>query len=208
MDESLPQNPVEVVAEGGSYLKRHFVAFLLVSTVIILVGAYFPQILTRLGLRPPQKTEIVVAEPMVAHKTYDSVLQSGPFQCPTVSLFCQRDGRYDQNGLAGSLPAGSAILAAFDGVAEGIPSFHPKPDGSKEEFTLVLLTNKERGLQVVYYFKGTAIAREDVRPGDAIGQTTGEPLAFMGNKPFVFQLVRFGQDGGKTAQLSGKDFKP
>lgn len=207
MDTNLPTAPVEVISESGSFLKRNFIAFLFVSTTIILVAAYFPQILTRLGLRPPQKTEIVVAEPLVAHKPYDATLQSGPFKCPTTGLFCQRDGRYDQNGLAGSLPAGTPILAAFDGIAEGIPSFHPKPDGSKEEFTLVLLTNKEKGLQAVYYLKGTAIAHEDVKPGESIGQTSGEPLTFMGNDQFVFQLVRFGQDGGKTAQLSSKDFE-
>lgn len=199
--------PVQTVAEGGSFLKRNFVAFLIFSMLTILTAAYFPQILSKLGLGPKEPVELVFAQPVIPHKDFPAKMQSGPFVCPTVTGFCSRDGKYAGGMLSGTLSAGSPILAAFDGTAQGLASFSPKPDGSKEEYTLVLLTNKERGLSAMYYFKGTGIAFEEVKAGDAVGQTNGQTLSFMGNNSFVFKLNKVTASGEEAVELSSKDFK-
>lgn len=206
MDTKLPE-PVEVVAEGGSFLKRNFIAFLFVSTAIILLAAYSPQILSRLGLGPKEPVELIYAEPVIPHKDFPAKMQAGPFNCPTITEFCSRDGKYAGGMLSGTLSAGSPLIAAFDGTAQGLPSFSPKSDGSKEEYTLVLLTNKERGLNAMYYFKGTGIAFEQVKAGDAVGQTNGQTLSFMGNNSFVFKLNKVSSAGEEALELSNKDFK-
>ncbi len=206
MDTNLPQ-PVEAVVEGSSFLKRNFVAFLLVSMAIILVAAYSPQIITKLGLRQAKKAELVFAEPVIPRQDFPAKMQSGPFKCPTIAQFCTRDGKYSGGMLSGTLSSGSPLVAAFDGTAQGLPSFSPKTDGSKEEYTLVLLTNKERGLSAMYYYKGTGIAFENVKAGAAVGQTNGQTLNFMGNNSFVFKLSKVTATGQEEVQLSGKDFK-
>lgn len=208
MDTNLPTAPVEVISEGSSFLKRNFIAFLIFSMAIILLAAYSPQILTKLGLRPKEPVELIYAEPVIPRKDFPAKMQSGPFACPTVAEFCTRDGKYTGGMLSGTLQGGSPLLAAFDGTAQGLPSFPPKSDGSKGEYTLVLLLNKERGLTARYYFKGTGIAFENVRAGDAIGQTNGQTLSFMGNNSFVFKLSKVTAMGQEEVALSAKDFKP
>ena len=173
---------------------------LIILGALVFVFAAATIIFTRLGFNPPKKVEIVFAPPVIPRQNFDQKLQTGPFACPTVAQFCATDGKY-------KVPSSSPLFAAFDGKVTGIPSFSPKADGLKEDFTLVLLVNKERGLQALYYFKGKGINQKQVKEGEAIGEVSGQPLSFMDNNSFVFKLMRVNENGEETAKLSNSDFK-
>ena len=194
MDTQLPSQPP--VPQEGSKIASLFSQKLIILGALVLVFIAVTIILTRLVLKPPKKVEIVFAPPVIPRQNFDQKLQAGPFTCPTAAKSCATDGKYT-----------GPLFAAFDGQATSIPSISPKADGSKEEFILVLLINKERGLQALYYFKGEGNSNGQVKEGEAIGEVSGQPLLFMDNNSFVFKLMRVTANGEETAKLSKKDFK-
>ncbi|MCL5411892.1 MAG: hypothetical protein M1150_04145 [Patescibacteria group bacterium] len=184
--------------------------------VVILVLSYFGpnsvnQFLSSLSNVFPKSTpkpEVKIAEPLIPLKNYNKNLQNGPFSCPTIFSLCEKDGVYKNNSLSGKIGNGSPVFAAFEGEAEALSSTHPKSDGTTENFNLLILINKERGLQANYYFKGKATAKKTtVKESDNIGTVNGEPISFMENQSFVFKLIKTTQEGGKIASLSAQDFR-
>ncbi len=187
---------MDTVPQEGSKIASLFSQKLIILGALVLVFIVAAIILTRFGFNRTKKVEIIFAPPVIPRQNFDQKLQAGPFTCPTVGKSCVTDGKYT-----------GSLLAAFDGQVTSIPSFHPKADGSKEEFILALLINKERGLQALYYFKGEGVSNGQIKEGEAIGEVSGQQLSFMDNNSFVFKLTRTTASGEETVKLSKKDFK-
>lgn len=215
MDPSVPtpQNEPFFLSFKKKSLSPIIIVFVLViaGAGFALVYQYTDILSFKTGQPPAEETaseEITFAPQIVPPSSFKQDAQKGPFTCPALPAFCQNSKNFQEKSLAGKLPADSKIFAAFGGEAESILSVNPKEDGSKEEYTLLLLSNKERGLQAMYYFKGEGPKSKTVASqGEAIGTSDGNPLEFMDNHSLVFRLIKTGKEGGSLTNLSPADFK-
>lgn len=156
----------------------------------------------------PTTNKLTIAEPIIPLKKYPESLQKGPFYCPTANSVC-KNGTYKSNSLIANLAAGSPIYAAFDGIAEGLLSYHPNNDGTQEEFYLIVLTNKEKGLEAFYLLKakeGKIVSNKEVKAGEQIATSSGQTIKFKENKSFIFELVKIAEEGATKSALLKSDF--
>ncbi len=148
----------------------------------------------------------VVAEPIIPLKAYPENLQSGPFACPTIKSICQ-SGTYTENTLSGNIPSKAPIFAAFDGLVTILYPVHPNTDGTKEGFNSIVLVSKDKGLVAFYSFKGKTIDNKEVKEGEKIATSSGEMIKFRDNKSFIFELLKYQEQGATKSALTSKDFK-
>lgn len=147
-----------------------------------------------------------VAKSIIEVKKYNQDLQKGPFTCPLASSFC-KSADYKENSFSANVAGGSAVFASFSGLAEGLLSFHPNDNKTQEEYYMIILSNKERGLMAYYSLKGKAVGKKEVKEGEQIATSSGVPIKFKDNKSFVFELVKFSEKGSIQSPLSKGDFK-
>lgn len=159
---------------------------------------------SKTSTQTPEKQ--TVAKSIIEAKRYDQNLQKGPFTCPLILSYCQ-SANYKDNTFSTNVAGGSAVFASFSGLAEGLLSFHPNTDKTQEEYYMIVLTNKQRGLMAYYSLKGKAVGKKEVKEGEQIATSSGVPIKFKDNKSFVFELVKFSEKGSIQSPLSKGDFK-
>ena len=207
--ESLLQS-LEFLISGIIVAGVVFVIFLGVLNYLNLIS--LSEILPNLSFLPHQTQptqltpKIVVAAQPTLPPNFDESQQNGPYRCPTSPDLCQRGLDTKDNTLSTKLPINAPMYAAFDGIVEVMPSVHPTADGKSEAFNIALLVNEVRGLQAMYYYKGTIIPKKTVKPGELIATSNGQPIHFMEDKTFVFRLLKLTDQGSVIAQLSPTDF--
>ena len=152
------------------------------------------------------QSKIVYAAPLVTAPE-DESLQNGPFHCPTSVTFCQKQSSFANNALSVNVSKGSAIYAVFGGKVDVLSSIHPQENGKTEEYTTIIVTNAQRGLEGMYYFKGDGKSSKVVNEGDIIATASGQPIVFMNNKSLVFSMTKATKSGDIVVPLSTKDFQ-
>lgn len=109
-------------------------------------------------------------------------------KCPIKSSFCKGDNNFKQSSFSAILSTGTPILAVFDGLVENYPK------NSNQDHQIISLTNKDLGLQAIYYFSEIiSIGPAKVKEGDVIAIVDGESIPQMDNRSFVLHLVDLDQ---------------
>lgn len=161
---------------------------LIIVGILIILGAVFAYFLTKQKTTqtPIQKKEV-------------STLGKASLACPVNPSLCQDLSSYKEGSLSGRLVTGTPLLAAFAGEAEGFKLSRPSPAGKIEEFTLIIINNKEKGLIAQYYLNGTPSGKKPVQEGEQIATSSGAILSFLDGKSFVFIVQKAGEE---------RDFEP
>lgn len=192
-----------------SRFRSPFFIFIYIALFLIFAASGYYFYTQKNQIKPTPKTggtTLVFARRLMPPTTpQEKILQNGPFICPVASALCQNKANYKEGTFSANLTAGSKLVAIFDGLAEGLASFHPAAAGQNEEFKLVLLTNEKLGLQAMYYLNGTIVSKKEVKAGDIVATSSGVPISFMDNKSFVFRLMKAKE--GVPEQISPADFK-
>ena len=212
MDPNLPPATPTPQPQPGQTFKPSLLLIavvVLVLTLTALVGYYMIQ---KKAPTPPETSSGSGRELVFARRLLPPVLaaeitsQNGPFTCPAPSPFC-KNGAYKESSLSGKLAQDTPLRASFDGILTGSSALHPIENGKGEEFNLAILTNPNRGLEAMYYFKGEIGPEKEVKEGEIIATISGQPINFMGGNSFVFTLIQATEKGGLQKLLSGADFK-
>ncbi|MEK7376285.1 MAG: hypothetical protein AABZ57_03850 [Candidatus Margulisiibacteriota bacterium] len=139
--------------------------------------------------------------------TTDQNIPDRSLVCPLPLSFCQGKDLYKESSLSAKLSTDTPLYAAFDGLAEGFPLTNTGSNGKREDFTLVSLNRKEPPLQALYYLKGKVPERKEVKAGEVITTSNGQPLEFLEGKSFVFVLLKPGEGGGSLRPIAPPNFK-
>ncbi len=194
MDPTLPARPDAPVS---SHNRFPALAIGLILIILVAISTYF---VSKKGLRTPTTTHTPAS-------TTDQNIPDRSLVCPLHSSFCQGKDLYKESSLSAKLSADTPIYAAFDGLTEGFPITNVDQKGKREDFTLVSLNRKEPPLQALYYLKGKAPERKEVKAGEVIATSNGQPLEFLEGKSFVFVLLKPGEGGGSLRPIAPPNFK-
>lgn len=130
-------------------------------------------------------------------------------KCPTTDSFCNQstpvtNTEFNVQGIGETLPAGTPILAAFDGDILAIYSVLPK-QYKNDRIATIYLDNKEKKLRAVYYYKGDLPTATKAKAGDTIAKT-GESMALF-NKSLIFELIEGDPLAGRPLVITRDTFQ-
>lgn len=180
---------------------------IIISTLVVL-GAIFAFYLTQ--QKSPPKPAVSQTPPKAV-----SVLPPLPTRflgCPLSESLCKTTDFYSthvkDSSFSATLKADTPILAVFDGEMERTKLSRPSLGGKKEEFTLLTIINQKQKLVAEYYFKGKAIGKREVKQGEVVATTNGEPLNFLEGKSLVFIVLGMTEEGDSGLEpLEATHFK-
>lgn len=136
-------------------------------------------------------------------------LTKGIYKCPATKQFCEegkdiiKDKTYA--GFGGEVATGSAVLAAFDGIATGLTITLP-PQFKSEKLNVIYLDNGENNIRATYYFKGQPINFNEVETKE--GATLGiiEDRMQYYDTALLFTIIKGDPQKDEKIRLNPKDF--
>lgn len=132
-------------------------------------------------------------------------LQKGPWKCPVSAFLCKENASYKEKAMFVKFSKKTPLYAVFDGKVEFLSGTHPIDEKNTEKFNLVTLTDENRGLRAFYFFKGETGESRQVKEGEIIAVSSGEPIRYRDNSSFVLEIENLASNGMLIA-LSEKDF--
>ncbi len=175
----------------------------IIALIIILVAIPIVLSFLKLTKNKPTTTTQISQPPKLT-----SDLKKGIYKCPSIKQFCQtgRDIIKDNSYAGfGNFATGSAVLAAFDGVATGLTITLPSQFKS-EKLNVIYLDNKENNIRAVYYFKGNPINFNNmmVKEGADLG-VIGDKMQYF-DTSLLFTIIKGDVQKGEKIRLTAKDF--
>lgn len=208
MESKLPEQSNTLIAQRKPLFL--IVVILILAILLIAVVFYYLQIKKTSPLTDNQsstttaKTKLVFASDLISPVQVKGT-QTAVFSCPALPSFCSNNLNFKGQFMSGNLPANTLLFAAFDGDLTSLISYRTD-ENTKEQFTTLILTNKEKGLIAYYRFKGTGADSKTVKAGDSIGTANGQLLLFY-NASLAFEVNRIATENSGILTLKKEDFK-
>lgn len=195
---------------SNKYIMVFGVFLIIIAVSFIAYLIIHPKLITKnMVNNSTNATESIANKPLlIPLANYSSNLQQGPYTCPVTVIYCKDNTNYKLETFSAQIPKKSPIYAAFDGNILIFNYTNTLPNGKNENFINVLLQNDEKGLIAKYFFKGDVNTENGkVTAGSQIGTSSGEPVTFMNNKSFTFDLSKVTSTNYEAVNLSPGDFK-
>lgn len=176
--------------------KKIFLICLGIFVVLVIAGNL---VINQFGLFWKQNTQ----------KSADIGLEAITPLCPTTDSFCSQstpvaNAEFNIQGIGQTLPAGSPILAAFDGDILAVYSVLPE-QYKNDRIATIYLDNKEKQLRAVYYYKGDLPTIKKAKAGDTIAKTGTTMQLF--NTSLIFELIQGDPLTGSPVVITQETFK-
>ena len=181
---------------------------LIIIGILVILGAVFAYYL----IQQKNQSKPIVSPPSPSAINTLPPLPARFLGCPLSESLCKSTDFYStrikDSSFSATLKENTPLLAVFDGTTESMQLSRPLPNGKKEDFTILTIVNQKQKLVAEYYFKGKAIGKKEVREGEVIATSSGQPLNFLEGKSFVFVVLGLTEKGDSGLEpLEATHFK-